>query len=187
MYKTLLVIFLAACGGSSKPPPAPPPPTDPVPMTEPEQPTPVAEKPAEPPVEPSQPQPDPQAIKAQLVAAENEAFERARPVFQKHCARCHQKGGNLAKPKTLGHFDMTSYPFGGHHAMEISKEIRKALGIGGGKATMPKGKVGSVKGDELALIAAWADAFDKAHEGGAHEGMDHGDHGGQGGGNKHQP
>jgi hypothetical protein len=43
---------------------------------------------------------------------------------------------------------------------------------------MPQDNKGAVKGDELALIAAWADAFDKAHAGGAHEGMGHDhDHG----------
>ena len=41
---------------------------------------------------------------------------------------------------------------------------------------MPADKKGAVKGDELALIAAWADAFDASHKGGAHEG-----HGGGGG------
>jgi hypothetical protein len=44
---------------------------------------------------------------------------------------------------------------------------------------MPADKKGTVKGDELALIAAWADAFDKAHAGGAHEGAGH-KHGDQG-------
>jgi hypothetical protein len=35
---------------------------------------------------------------------------------------------------------------------------------------MPRQKPGSVKGDEFALIAAWADAFDVSHAAGAHEG-----------------
>ena len=101
------------------------------------------------------------------------------------CASCHAKGGRMAKAKSLDHFDMTSYPFGGHHAGEITATIRKSLAIGGGKATMPKNKPGSLTADELAAVAAWADAFDASHEGGAHEGMPghdghdgHHDHGG---------
>jgi mono/diheme cytochrome c family protein len=179
MIKILVLAFLVvACGGgSSKPTPTTPPP-DPVPMKEP-----VATEPAQPagpanPVEPAKPAeppaPDPAKIKAELLAAEIAAFEKAKPVFDRHCAKCHVKGGKLATAKKLDHFDMTTYPFGGHHAMEISGEIRKALAIGGGKATMPFDKKGAVKGDELALIAAWADAFDASHKGGAHEG--HGGH-----------
>jgi mono/diheme cytochrome c family protein len=172
MKMLLLAIVVAACGGSSKPAPTTSPPVDPVPMKES-----VAAEPAEP-VKPAEPAaPDPAKIKAELLAAETAAFEKAKPVFDKHCAKCHTKGGNLATAKKLDHFDMTSYPFGGHHAMEISSEIRKSLAIGGGKATMPFDKKGAVKGDELALIAAWADAFDASHKGGAHEGHEgHGGH-----------
>jgi mono/diheme cytochrome c family protein len=174
MMKTLLLaVLVAACGGgSSKPTPTTPPPADPVPMKEP-----VATEPATPeePAKPAEPPaPDPAKIKAELLAAETAAFEQAKPVFDKHCARCHVKGAKLANKKKLDHFDMTAYPFTGEHAMEISGEIRKALAIGGGKATMPFDKKGAVKGDELALIAAWADAFDASHKGGAHEG--HGGH-----------
>ncbi|MBA3540627.1 MAG: c-type cytochrome [Deltaproteobacteria bacterium] len=125
-------------------------------------------------VEPPQPQqppaPDPAKVKADLLAMEIAAFENAKPVFDKYCASCHSKGQKGAKPKTLEHFDMSTYPFGGHHAMELGKEIREVLAIGGGKPTMPKNKPGAVKGDELAAIAAWADAFDASHAGGAHEG-----------------
>ena len=62
--------------------------------------------------------------------------------------------------------DINEYPFKGKHANEA--DIRKALGIGGGKPTMPKNKPGAVKGDDLALIAAWADAWDAAEGAGAH-------------------
>ncbi|MBA3395968.1 MAG: hypothetical protein H0T89_25275 [Deltaproteobacteria bacterium] len=75
---------------------------------------------------------------------------------------------------------MTSYPFGGHHAMEISGEIREVIGLTEKKPTMPADDKGAVQGDELAAIKAWADAFDAAHAGGAHEG-----HGDAGGGHKH--
>jgi hypothetical protein len=118
--------------------------------------------PAEPaePAEPSPPAPDPAQ---QLAAAELAAYEQAKPVLEKYCAGCHVKGGKNAKPKTLAHLDMTAYPFTGHHAEEISGEIREVLGATGKKATMPRSKPGSVKGEELALILAWADAFDAAH------------------------
>jgi mono/diheme cytochrome c family protein len=171
----VLAVLAAACGGSSKPEPVALPPADPVPMNEP-----VAAEPATPaePAEPAKPAeppaPDPAKIKAELLATEVAAFEKAKPVFDKHCARCHVKGGKLATAKKLKEFDMTAYPFGGHHAMEISGEVRESLAIGGGKPKMPFDKKGAVKGDELALIAAWADAFDASHQGGAHEG--HGEH-----------
>lgn len=110
-----------------------------------------------------------------LAAAETAAFEKARPVFEKHCSKCHSREGKNAKPKSLDHFDMTSYPFGGHHAAEIAAELRKVLAIGGGKAIMPMDNPGAVKGDELDLIAAWADAYDKAHEGGSHGHDGHGE------------
>lgn len=118
-------------------------------------------------------QPDPAKVKAELVAAEQAAFDSAKPVFEKHCARCHKQGGAMATNKKLGHFNMTTYPFGGHHSATIGAEVREALGLTGEKPTMPADKKGAVKGDELALIAAWADAFDKSHAGGAHEGMGH--------------
>ncbi len=118
---------------------------------------------------------DAHKTKADLLAAETTAYEQARPVLDTYCAKCHAKGGKNARPKSLEHFDMSSYPFGGHHAVEIGTEVRKVLGIGGGKPTMPFDHPGAVKGDELALIAAWADAYDKAHEGGAHADRGHGD------------
>lgn len=130
--------------------------------------------PAQPEQTPTVSQPDPAKVKADLVAAEQAAFDSAKPVFEKHCARCHKEGGAMASKKKLNHFDMTTYPFGGHHAATIGAEVREALGLTGEKPTMPADKKGAVKGDELALIAAWADAFDKSHAGGAHEGMDHG-------------
>jgi hypothetical protein len=128
--------------------------------------------------EPPAPTDDPaQKKKAELLAAERAAYDNAKPVFDKWCAKCHAKGGAKASASKLEHFEITTYPFGGHHAMELGKRVRKALAIGGGKPTMPADNKGAVKGDELALIAAWTDAFDASHEGGAHEGHDaHGDH-----------
>jgi len=171
-------LFVAACGGGSTKPAAPVV-ADPVPMTEPTPPVvaddpkptdPVKSEPATPPA------PDPAKIKADLLATENAAFEKAKPVFEKWCASCHSKDGKKTSAKKRDHFDMTTYPFGGHHAMEISGEIREVLGVTGKKPTMPADKKGAVKGEELETIEAWADAFDASHTGGAHEG--HGDSGG---------
>lgn len=123
---------------------------------------------------------EPADPKPALLAAETTAFERAKPVFEKYCAKCHTSRGKNASSKKLAHFDMTTYPFRGHHAGEMSATIRKVLAIGGGKPTMPADKKGAVQGDELAAIAAWADAFDASHAGGAHEGMPgHGHHHGK--------
>ena len=165
MKQLLFAITLVACGGSSKPVTPAEPVKDPVPMADP-----VAEpaKPVEP-VTPEEPKPDP---KAELLATETAAFEKAKPVFEKHCRKCHQTGNRSVSEKKLAAFSMDTYPFGGRHGMGISGAIRKVLAIGGGKATMPADSKGAVKGDELALIAAWADAFDASHAGGAHEGMD---------------
>ena len=182
------VLFAAAAcsGGSSKPATTSPITTDPVPMTEPSV-TAEPAKPTEPttPSEPAKPAeppgPDPAQVKAELLAAERAAFDKAKPVFDTYCAKCHTKTGSKMSQKKLDHFDMTVYPFGGHHATEMGGQLRKSLAIGGGKPTMPFDKKGAVKGDELALIAAWAEAFDASHEGGAHEG--HGDQGH--GGHKH--
>ncbi len=150
----------------------------------------MAEKPAEPapdatpvtPTEPSVPEPpaapDPAKVKADLLAVEMTAYENVKPLVAKYCASCHTKGQKGAKAKTLEHFETTTYPFGGHHAMEVGKNVRKVLGVGGEKPTMPKNKPGIVKGDELAVFATWADAFDASHAGGAHEGHGGGhDHG----------
>jgi hypothetical protein len=144
----LTVALAAACGSTS---PAPAPPVGPAPA-------------------------DPVRSKAELLAAEASAYEAAKPVFDRFCASCHQQGHTSATPSKLDHFDMTTYPFGGHHAMEMASEIREVLGLDGGTPTMPKNQPGAVTGDDLALIAAWADAFDAAHRGGAHDGHD--SHGG---------
>ena len=177
MKKLTLILALCACGGgSSKPASEPTKVVDPVPMTEPTAtPTPTPTEPTTP-AQPTTPEPKAEP-KAELLAAEMSAFEKAKPVFDKWCAKCHSQGNKLATKKKLDHFDMTKYPFAGHHAMEISKEIRDVLGMDGSKPTMPFDKKGAVKGEELAAIKAWADAFDAAHAGGAHEGGAH-NHGG---------
>ena len=183
LTKIAILYALAACGGSSKPAPTTVT-TDPVPMTEPDPVAPV--EPASPvdPIKPAEPEkpvePDPATIKAGLLAGELAAFENAKPVFEKYCAKCHSKDGAKQSATKREHFEMTKYPFGGHHAMDVHNEIRKVLGVTGKKPTMPSDKPGVVKGEELELIKAWADAFDASHKGGAHEGHD-----AHGGGHKH--
>lgn len=176
MNRILCCLALAtACGGSSKATPTTPPPVDPVPMVE----GPPAQPPADPvdPVKPAEPAPDPATIKASLLAAEMAAFDKAKPVFDKWCAKCHSKDGAKQSAAKREHFDMTTYPFGGHHAMDVHNEISVVLGVTGKKPTMPADNKGAVKGEELELIKAWIDAFEASHQGGAHEGHDaHGGH-----------
>ena len=112
--------------------------------------------------------PDPAQRKADLVLAEQRAYAEARPVFDQSCAGCHTRGGKMATAKKLAHLDLTSYPFGGEHADTITVVVRHVVGIDGAKPTMPKDSPGAVAGAELALLAAWADAYDAAEAGGAH-------------------
>lgn len=97
-----------------------------------------------------------------LVEEERTAYEAARPVFETYCANCHTSGGGKASKDALGHFSMDAYPFGGHHADEVSAAIRKVLGVSSSPPTMPRDRPGSVKGEELQLILTWAKARDRA-------------------------
>lgn len=142
---------LLACGSKPPPPPAAAPAE------------PVAEKPAEPP-------------KTDLVAAETAAWEKAKPVFTTYCSACHTKEGKKAAKTKLDHFDMGTYPPGGHHTATIGFTIREVLGISGKKPTMPFDKPGSVKGDDLATIKAWTDAWEAAETAGAHAEAPHDEH-----------
>lgn len=115
---------------------------------------------------------------ADLAAAERAAYDRARPVFEQYCAKCHTTAGRNAKRASLSHFNMDSYPLGGHHAAEIGNTIREVLGATGEPPTMPRDNKGAVRGDDLALILAWAEAFDRAHPSQDHERQERGGHGG---------
>jgi hypothetical protein len=112
--------------------------------------------------------------KLALAAAEKAAFEKARPILMKNCAHCHTSKGEKANKKKLDHFNMDTYPFGGHHATTMGKTIREVLGVAGKEATMPKDDPGAIKGADLDAIVEWTKAFDKSHEAGLHQ---HGDHG----------
>ena len=98
--------------------------------------------------------------------SEQEAYERARRVFERYCASCHTSGAG--KRAALRHFTMDQYPFGGHHADQISSTIREVLGANGRPATMPKDRPGAVQGDELRIVLDWAEAFDRAHDAADH-------------------
>jgi len=57
---------------------------------------------------------------------------------------------------------MDGYPFTGPHAHEAGTIVRKVLGAAqGSEATMPSDDPGTVGGEALAKILAWADAFDR--------------------------
>ena len=99
--------------------------------------------------------------------SEQEAYERARPVFERYCASCHTS--SAGKRAALRPFTMDGYPFGGHHAAQISSTIREVLGASGQPATMPKDRPGVIQAKELRAILDWADAFDRAHAAGNHE------------------
>jgi hypothetical protein len=167
--KTILFAILvtaAACGGGGKNKPTTP---EPTPTETTAKTTAPTETPPEAKPEPKEepPPPDPDQGKKDALAAEMATVEKAKPVVEGFCKGCHLKGEKNAKAKTLGSFDITTYPFTGKHSS--TKDIREVLGIGGGKPTMPKNKPGSVKGDDLAAISAWADAYDAAEAAGAHE------------------
>jgi hypothetical protein len=111
-------------------------------------------------------------LHGEVTATERQAFEEARPAFERHCFRCHSKDGpkdgktsTKAKAQARAHVDMTSYPFGGHHAGEAGPAILTALGLGPEhkRATMPSDDPGSVTDEDLRLIRAWAEAFSVAH------------------------
>lgn len=106
--------------------------------------------------------------KQELLAAETAAWQTAKPVFDKACASCHTTAGAKASKKKLDHFNFDAYPPGGHHSATIGITIRDVLGISGKKPTMPDNKPGSVKGDDLAKIKAWTDAWVAAENAGAH-------------------
>jgi hypothetical protein len=112
---------------------------------------------------------------AAATPAEEAAYQAAKPVFDHYCVACHTTGGAKHDDMALTHLNMDSYPFGGHHGAMAGGAVREVLAIGGGKPTMPKDHPGAVQGDDLALVAAWAAAFDAAHpDAPQHEGDDDG-------------
>lgn len=105
---------------------------------------------------------------------ERAAFERARPVFEAYCMKCHTTAGAKTSGKAVHHISMDAYPFAGHHAAEAGTAVREALT--GAEPTMPKDNPGTLKPDELALVLAWADAFDRSHPKAPHGDHDDDEH-----------
>jgi hypothetical protein len=101
---------------------------------------------------------------SEITPEETAAYEKAKPVFEKWCAECHSKTGAKPDDHAIEHFDITTYPFGGEHAMQISGEVREVLGLSGEGPSMPPDKKGAVAGEELELVKQWADAFDAARK-----------------------
>ena len=179
----LLIVVTAAAGCSSsrtargsEVPPETPPPTAEEPRAEAH--APADEHPGHaPPSEGSSKAPQP-AASGDLLALEQQAYEAAQPILERHCAGCHTSRGARSRRSTLRHLNMDSYPFGGHHAGEMGATIREVLGAAGERATMPRDDPGAVRGEELALIVAWTRAFDRSHAAGLHQhgeqGHDHG-------------
>jgi hypothetical protein len=109
-------------------------------------------------------------------ADEKAAYDRAEPVFAKFCFACHSTKTGHKNEKALEHMNMDAYPFGGHHAQEAGSAIREVLGGTGKPPTMPDDDPGAVKGDDLKVVLAWADEFDKSHprdSEGDHDGAGH--------------
>lgn len=119
------------------------------------------------------------------VAAEIAAYKAATPVFSKHCGGCHARGGAQWSEEAADHFDMSSYPFGGHHAAAIDQEVLRSLGQSGRPATMPKSGPGDLSTDEVDLISDWAKAFATAKDAGFHAEADHADKGHADKGHRH--
>lgn len=74
-------------------------------------------------------------------------------VFAENCASCHAVGTNPAASK---HFSIADGAPVGHHVGALGVTMRKVLGAGGGKPTMPKGAPPLTEADR-ALLIAWAE------------------------------
>jgi len=110
-----------------------------------------------------------------VAPAERAALDQAWPAIAHACAPCHSRAGHYADAKAMQHLDMSTYPFGGHHAATAGFEVREALGLTGKPATMPKDEPGSVRGADLDAIDGWAKAWIAAHPD-ARPDEDDGDH-----------
>jgi uncharacterized membrane protein len=108
------------------------------------------------------PAPHADATAASPADLEHAAFEQARPVFARYCDGCHSEQGAHRDREALRDLVTTRYPFAGRRAAVAGHAVAVSLGRGH-RATMPDDHPGSVRGDDLARVMAWADAFDRAH------------------------
>jgi hypothetical protein len=97
-----------------------------------------------------------------VAAEEQRAYDQARGAFDRHCGRCHTTGGKRGRRRSLEQFNMDSYPFTGEHAADAGDAVRTVLGAGREPPSMPKDNPGLVRGADLQVILAWANAFERA-------------------------
>ena len=100
---------------------------------------------------------------ADVAEAERVAYTRARPVFAQYCDSCHSRESLHVDREATRNLTTDSYPFGGRRGAarrDTRFVCRSAKAIG---ATMPDDHPGSVRGNDLAAVLTWADAFDRAH------------------------
>jgi hypothetical protein len=110
---------------------------------------------------------------------ERAAYEAALPAFQAWCTSCHAGDDGREHPVARDHLDMTGYPFGGEHGGSMAAAmIREVVGGNGHAATMPADDPGAVRGHDLALVLAWADAAEAAHADDEPDEDEHREHGG---------
>lgn len=92
-----------------------------------------------------------------------EAYENAKPVFERFCSACHAMRGTGRNADATAHFAIDGPPFGGrHHAADLVMAIRKVLGQAGSPPTMPKDRPGVLQGDDLAAVLVWTEAYEIA-------------------------
>ncbi len=97
---------------------------------------------------------------APRVEGELAAYERARPVFERECKRCHASGTRLTSTAAMGGVDMSRYPFGGGTPTEVARRIGVSIGLFGRGATMPPTRLPGLRGEDAALVAAWIAAVE---------------------------
>lgn len=120
------------------------------------------------------------------LAVERAAYDAARPVLDRWCARCHVPTNGSMSVITSNTFDISTYPFGGSDGPKAGYHVADVLGImfddlDGADGTdelrrpwaqhaprMPRNDPGAVKGDELALVRTWTVAWRAAHRAGLH-------------------
>jgi mono/diheme cytochrome c family protein len=94
-------------------------------------------------------------------ASELAAYERAKPVFERHCTACHRDGTRLTSGEAMRKVDMNGYPFGGAPRAAMTRTVMASLT--GGGPTMPPFRRQPLTAEEVALIRAWAAATDAAN------------------------
>jgi hypothetical protein len=76
---------------------------------------------------------------------ERAAYEKARPLFETYCAKCHTTQGAKATAEALEHFGMDAYPFRRASRCGNHGDDSRSLGATGSKPSMPRDKPGAVR------------------------------------------